>query len=151
MSSRVTPAIALAGLLTVLSAVSTEAGLLKCKSDPIVLLSDGTEVDLTADIDTLPWNVTNVNYTLHVPKGLNTLLIIRTPAWLTTIERFSVIADQQQGHYDSTTLVKTSSPSIRVTAKLLVRLAFGSAKGLTGQNLRVQATIPTLLPDLIPW
>ena len=151
MSSRVKPAIALAGLLTALSAVSTEAGLLKCKSDPIVLLSDGTEVDLSADIDALPWNVTNVTYTLHVPKGLNALLIIRTPAWLTTIERFQIIDDQAQGHYDSTTVVKTNNGIVRVTAKLLVRLAFGSANGVTGQSLRVQAAIPKLLPDLIPW
>jgi hypothetical protein len=85
--SRATTALALAGLFSAFSAVSTEASLLRCKSDPVVLLSDGTEVDLSADIDTLPWNVTNVYYTLHVPEGLNTLLVIRTPTWLTTIER----------------------------------------------------------------
>lgn len=147
---RATTAIALAGLFSVLSAVSTEASLLRCKSDPVVLLSDGTEVDLSADIDALPWEVTNVYYTLHVPKGLDTLLVIRTPAWLTTIERFKIIADQQQGHYDATALVKTSRGSVRVTAKLLVRLSFASVKGMADQNLRVQVTVPKLLPDLIP-
>jgi hypothetical protein len=151
MSSRATPALVVAGFLSAFCAVSAEAGLLKCKSDPIVVLSDGTEVDLSADIDTLPWNVTNVTYTLHVPKGLNALLIIRTPAWLTTIERFQIIDDQAAGHYDSTTVVKTNNGTVRVTAQLLVRLAFGSANGLTGQSLRVQAAIPKLLPDLIPW
>jgi hypothetical protein len=150
--SRVTTASALAGLLTAFSAVSTEASLLRCKSDPIVLLSDGTEVDLSADIDTLPWNVTNVDYTLRVPKGLNTLLVIRTPVWLTTVERFTITADQPTGRYDATAQVKTRTKGdVRVTANLLVRLTFASAVGMTNQRLRVLVTVPKLLPDLIPW
>lgn len=150
--SRATTGVVLAGFLSAFSAVSADASLLRCKSDPIVLLSDGTEVDLSADIDTLPWNVTNVDYTLHVPKGLNALLIIRTPAWLTTVERFTIIADQPSGRYDATAQVKTKTKGdVAVTANLLVRLSFASAMGMTNQRLRVLVTVPKLLPDLIPW
>jgi len=144
--SRATTAIALAGLLSAFSAVSTEASLLRCKSDPVVVLSDLTEVDLSADIDTLPYNVTSVYYTLHVPVGLKVVLVLRTPNWPTTIERFNIIADQAAGHYDATVVVKTTKSNIGVTGNLLVRLAFDSVKGMTGQNLRVQVTIPKLLP-----
>ena len=36
-----------------------------------MVLSDGTIVHVSAEIDTLLWNVTEVHYTLHVPSGLS--------------------------------------------------------------------------------
>src|SRR4029079_1830933 len=80
-------------LLTGLVQTAAFAKLLACRSDPVVLLSDGTVVDVSADIETLPFNVTEVHYTLHIPEGLSAVLIVHTPTWLTSTETFTIYAD----------------------------------------------------------
>lgn len=132
-------AVALVGLLTVLPPPAY-TGLLRCRSDPAVLLSNGTLIDLSADIDAMLWDVASVNYTLYVPSGLRAILIIRTPNWPGTKETFTIVSDKPPKVYDSTTIVKTKRPGIGVTANLLVNLSFASARGWDGQPLRVGVT-----------
>jgi hypothetical protein len=118
----------------------TFARLLECRSDPVVVLSDGTIVDVSADIDTLLWNVTEVHYTLHIPQGLSPVSVVRTKAWLTSTETFSFYADQSADHYSSSTLVQTKSGNSAVTANMLVNLGSGQASGYTGQLLNISLT-----------
>lgn len=132
-------AVALIGLLTVLPPPAY-TGLLRCRSDPAVLLSNGTLIDLTAVVDAMLWDVASVNYTLHVPMGLRAILVIRTPNWPGTKETFKIIADQAPKVFDSTTIVLTKRRGVGVTANLLVNLKFAAASGWDGQPLRVGVT-----------
>jgi hypothetical protein len=110
---------------------------LPCRSDPVVILSNGTIIDLSADVDAMLWDIASVHYTLHVPKGLRAILIVRTPNWPGTKEKFSVVADQAPNTFDSTTTVFTKRPGVGVTANLLVNLQYAAARGWDGQPLRV--------------
>lgn len=132
-------AVALIGLLTVLPPPAY-TGLLRCRSDPAVLLSNGTLVDLSADIDAMLWDVKSVNYTLYVPAGLRAILVIRTPSWPTTKETFKIVANQAPKVYDSTTIVYTKRTGTGVTANLLVSLSFASARGWDRQLLKAGVT-----------
>lgn len=117
---------------------SSFAKLIACRSDPVVILSDGTIIDVSADIDTLLWNVTEVHYTLNIPAGTSPLVIIHTPAWLTSTETFTITADQEPHRYTSSTQVRIrGGSSVQVNAHMLVNLGYGTASGVTGQVLHI--------------
>ena len=126
-----------------LAALSPEAGAaaFRCRSDPAVLLSNGSIIDISADIDALPWDIQTVDYTMHVPAGVRVLLVIRTPSWPTTRETFKVVADQPAGTYDTFTVVKTrdrSAVRANLTVKTLTNLIeIGSKDGYDRQLLRL--------------
>jgi hypothetical protein len=112
-----------------------QARILACRSDPTVVLSNGTILDLSADIDTLLWNVQEVHYELHVPAGVSAILVVRTTAWLTSQETFTIVADQPAGVYSAFTTASTKDGNATVTANLLlltalrVKLDFAAASG----------------------
>lgn len=126
-----------------LAALSPEAGAaaFRCRSDPAVVLSNGSVVDISADIDALPWDVQTVDYAMHIPAGLKVLLVVRTPTWPTTRETFRVIADQPAGVYDTVTVVKTrerSAVRANLTVKTLLNLIeLGSKDGYSEQNIQL--------------
>lgn len=132
-------------LLTGLVRTPALAKLVSCRSDPVVVLSDGTIVDVSADIETLPFRVTEVHYTLHIPEGLTPILIIHTPTWLTTTETFTIFSDMPPNRYSSETTVSTVSSNIGVTARMLVNLGTGKAQGFSGQALRIELADNQLL------
>lgn len=113
------------------------AALINCRSDPVVLLSNGTLLDVSADIGTLLFNVEEVHYTLHIPSGLSVVLAISTPTWPTTVETFTVYADNPPGQFTTHTVVHTAHPNTAVTANLLVNLTYRTTSGVSGQNLTV--------------
>jgi hypothetical protein len=101
-----------------------------CRSDPVVILSNGVVMDFGASIETLPWNVQEVHYELHVPVGVNLIASIHTPTWIGTVESFTFYADQPPGQYVITTIVETRADNVRVNLDAtLVSLAL--------KNLRV--------------
>lgn len=116
-----------------------QAKLLFCRSDPVVILSNGTILDLSADVGTLLFNVREVHYVLHVPVGVYPILTIHTPAWLTSQETFAVIADQQPDSYSATAVVRTRVGNASVTTNLLVlttsklKLGFDANTGAEGE------------------
>ena len=140
----------LLGLAAVLLAVlPAQAAVLGCRSDPAVVLSNGLVLDLSADIAVLPWDVQKVVYSLHIPRGVNPVVILRTRAWPTSIESFIAYADNPPGRYDSTTVVHTRQRGVAVTAHLLVGLNSGSASGFDRQRLYAGVTAHGLLPPSI--
>lgn len=116
------------------------AALVECRGDPVVVLSDGTLVDVSATIDTPLWNVKQVHYTLHIPRGLSPTFIIRTKAWLTSQESFTIYSDNAAHAYSSATTVQTQTSDIAVTASMLVNLGYGQRDGVTGQTLKIDLT-----------
>lgn len=122
-------------LLLVVTSV-THAAAIACRSDPLVLLSDGTILDLSASIDASLWDVTDVTYTIHVPVGVHAILAVSTPNWPTALERFSIVSDQPRGVFDTYTVVNTSTGAA-VTAQLLVGLRLDTTSGVNGESLRV--------------
>lgn len=118
----------------------TDAKLTQCRGDPLFILSDGTVVDVSEDIETLPLNVTAVQYVLHIPAGLSVVTFVHTPAWLTSVETLTVYADKPAHQYSSTTTVYAGLSTVGVTAHMLVNLGSGDASGVSGQPLTITLT-----------
>lgn len=119
---------------------------LMCRSDPIVILSNGVTMDIGASISTMPWQVTEVHYELHIPQGVSVILAVQTPTWLTSQETFTVIADQAPNNYKVSTIVHTKVGNASVSADttlisaLKVKVGSYSASGMENQLLWVSFT-----------
>ena len=135
----------------VLSAVNVRsalAGWLNCRSDPVVILSNGVTMDISADISTWPWRVQRVDYILHAPADVELVLAVGTPTWLTSQETFTYSADQEAGEYHIETIVHTNQGNASVTANTILLSALGlqldgeSVPGSEGQVLHAYLTTP---------
>jgi len=122
------------------------ARLAECRSDPLVILSDGTVLDISADIGALLFDVKEIHYTLHIPTGLKVVIAVSTPNWPTTIERFTVYADNPPGTFTSTTTVYTREENTPVTANFLVNTTYRTLDGVSGQGLTIEIKARRLLP-----
>lgn len=136
-------------LLTLaVSASIVSAGWMQCRSDPVVVLSNGLTLDLSADISTLPSEVEQVDYILHVPQGVTLVTAIATPSWPTTIETFTLYDDALPGEYHSETIVTTTAGDATVTAHTILLSATGaqlnaiSVSGVEGQLLHAYVNAP---------
>jgi hypothetical protein len=119
------------------------AQLAGCQSDPVLLLSNGTEIDLHASIDDSSDDVQQVTYTVHVPAG--TRLVIDTPGALGPKEVVRYAADQGPDHYTTTTVVDTGSGGVTVMATTqalaLVGAALVTVSGVSHQRLSVSLAL----------
>ncbi len=112
-----------------------QARIVACRSDPVVILSNGTILDLSAEVSTLLLNVEQVHYELHVPVGVTAIAWIHTPAWLTSQETFTIIADQQPNTYAASSRAITKDGDATVTTHFLllsllgVKLDYDAASG----------------------
>lgn len=129
--------------LMVLPVNGIMAGWMQCRSDPVVILSNGIVMDLSADISVYPWQVQQVDYTLHVPAGVSLVAVIPTPLWVTTIETFNLVDDAPPGEYHSVTTVYTSKRRAQVTANNILLSATGiqldlqSASGIERRPIHI--------------
>ncbi|MCI0647751.1 MAG: hypothetical protein L0332_17150 [Chloroflexi bacterium] len=112
-------------LVLIVSSSGVSAGWAQCRSDPLVILSNGLVLDLSADIGVFLWNVQNVDYVLHVPEGVTLVASISTPAWPTTLETFTLYSDNPPGEYHSITTVYTNQGNATVTAHTVLLSALG--------------------------
>ena len=92
------------------------AGLGGCRTDPVILLSNGRVLQLAAEIDTELSNVRSVVYTVHAPIGTYPVLIVYTENPLRNVERVVFHADSLPGRYRSETVVDTTENNTRVVA-----------------------------------
>ena len=109
-----------------------------CRTDPIVILTDGTIIDISASIDSPLFTLQHVTYTLHAPVGSRVLLVLRTPNLPRTTESFEFYADGPPDQIQTDTLVTTSTSNVGVTATMLVGLRMQSISGEANEHLVVQ-------------
>ncbi len=72
-----------------------------CGGDPIVVLSDGTTIDVNATTDADASAVRRIVYTLHAPAGTRVVSVTS----LGVRETLSFVADNAPGRYDTITRV----------------------------------------------
>ncbi len=79
-----------------------------CRADPLVHLTNGTIIDVSAFIAADASAIQGITYVLHGPKD-TTFSTVTWPTWdqFTAIETFQYIADQDPGLYRTDTLVRT--------------------------------------------
>jgi hypothetical protein len=146
--------ITLVGLLLIGLALSesfapiTEAAVGGCRADPIVTLSDGTILDVSAKIDTDVSNVREIHYVIHGPRDVKLVAAISTPTLgFEGKESFIYYDDAAPKQYITETLVQTSYDQVSVTAQTtfvnvtislsdLLTLQYQPINGFNNQILR---------------
>jgi hypothetical protein len=129
-----------------------QATIFGCRSDPVLVLSDGTILDVTADIDTSVSNVQEIHYTIHGPPNVQLVAAIRTPTLgFQGKETFTYYADAEPYQYVTETLVQTTPDRVSVTSHTIfgkvtlvhmipVELQYKPITGFNGQVLRAVLT-----------
>ena len=119
------------------------AGLGGCRTDPVIVLSNGRALQLAAEIDTSISNVQSVVYTVHAPIGTYPLLIVYTDNPLRNVERVIYRADLLPGRYSTETVVDTTGSNTSVIATGILVDALGRpltnrrTEGRENQQLRL--------------
>lgn len=112
-----------------------------CRSDPIVVLSNGVVLDLSADIADDVSDVTSVRYTLHGPFGVWVMRAISTDGPVGYDEGFAYIPDAPVGVYQDETVVTTGADSVNVTAT--VAGGYASTLGVTPGMVGLKSWVTT--------
>lgn len=133
-------------LVMVFMTSNVQAGWLSCRSDPIVHLSNGQILSLSANIGTRLNDVEEVHYTLHLPADVTVEQVVGTPRWPNTLETFTALQDGNPGEYRTETIVHTSEEDIPVTARIRVMGVGGNVTdtedGFESQSLQLVVPIP---------
>ena len=112
-----------------------------CDSDPVVVLSNLAEVDLSAAIDDDLSDVSRVVYVLHIPTGTSAISVINTDGLMGLRESLQFVADQPPGTYVSDTTVFTGAPHTAFTAttsvSALPSLGRQSASGYSNHDVTI--------------
>jgi hypothetical protein len=96
---------------------TAEAAVSGCRTDPIVILSDGTILDVTAEIGTSASKVREIHYVVHGPRGVKLIASISTPTLgFTGKETFTYYDDAPARQYITETVVQTMYDNVSVTA-----------------------------------
>lgn len=108
-----------------------------CRTDPIVQLSNGAVLRLTATVNTAPSNLQNVTYTIHAAPGVTITNITYTAN--ATYEKVVLQNDETAASvYDVDTYATLASGSATATASTLIAgVGTGTAAGLTTDHLMV--------------
>lgn len=123
-----------AGLVLALMTTGTALGVVSCRADPTVTLSNGVSVELWDTIGTGISNVSGVAYVLHVPKGVS----VRQITYDSTgyLEHVQVVDDQQGSHYSLSTTATVTGSSASVTVNAIRRDGTTATKnGTTSQAI----------------
>ena len=125
----------------------SEAAVGGCRSDPVVVLSDGTILDISAAIDTDVSNVREIHYTVHGPRDVKVISISIPTLGFTGKETFTYYDDAEPKQYITETLVQTTYDRVGVTAQTtfanvsislsgLLTLQYTPINGFNNQSLR---------------
>lgn len=79
-----------------------------CRSDPLVVLSTGTILDLSAVIGADVSTVARISYTLHAPAGTSVVKVISTDGDVQYKEQFTLRTDNPTGVYGVQVQVQTT-------------------------------------------
>jgi hypothetical protein len=107
--------------LTVFGFGTASAGLDACAGDPVLYLSNGTTLRITATIETNVSNVSSIDYTVHLPKGVTVVRTVKAgnPA-VSRLENVAVKNDSKAG-YKSETLVTLNKTQNQVRVSVQIR------------------------------
>ena len=120
-----------------------EAGGSACRTDPIIVLTNGAQLQMDARMTTNIENVRSVVYTIHAPVGVRVALILYTDNPLRNVERVVFHADGPPDQYSITTVVELASGGADVTTTSILVHALGleldrdRASGRNHQHLRM--------------
>lgn len=91
--------------------------IMACRTDPVVFLSNGVKINLSATLyNAKPSDVRQITYLLHAPAGVTVTNVVYTGGAFSHRESFQFVADDTPNSYDSTTFVDTVNTGISVTA-----------------------------------
>ncbi len=123
--------------------LAAQAALTSCNSDPMVRLSTGVTVTMSATIRTAMSNIIDVSYTLHVPAGASVVSIAYPDQFGPLKDTATIVADNPSNTYTSTTVVYLNSgvAPVSYTATTSVGVADGSSTAASGS-----ATTPDGVP-----
>lgn len=114
-----------------------------CSTDPIVYLSDGSVVTVTASINADPSDVKRVLYVLDAPAGTHVINVVYTGDAFAGKELFRFRADNPAGTYDSDTVAYTEGRSVPMTVTMTVAGATptsGTVSGYSKHTLHVHTS-----------
>ena len=110
-----------------------------CRSDPIVMLSDGTVFQVDTSIADAPSDVQQLSYAIQVPGDTTVLKVVSTGGTLKGKEIVTVSATGSPGTYSADVLVSTGLANVPVSVRARVPGAGSTvAAGQSGQDLLVQ-------------
>ena len=134
-------------LMTMMFAWATSdasAALVRCRTDPIFVLSNGDSISVILDIGTTPASIKNINYVLHVPAGVTVRKVAYTNMNFRLPETYRVYQDSPAKTYTIDTIVTTqtlSSNEVIVYARMNTGIT-KSVSGFTNQHLFITLTRP---------
>jgi hypothetical protein len=113
------------------------AAIVACRGDPIVWLSSGETIQMTAQVAASAAEVRQVVYTLHVPVGAIITRVVYDSGPLGRKESVVLVDDLLPNHYATDTLVMTYRNGIAVTASTSMGMMRDSASGLNDEHVIV--------------
>jgi hypothetical protein len=130
-------------VLLALQVDSVAAMLRSCRGDPKFFLTDKTKLTVIVDMDTEESNVKEVNYTLHVPPGVDVKKAVFTAGGLGESETYEVVQDSQPDTYIVDTFVTTKVSGVNITVKSDLKKKFaGTAVGHEDEHLILELERP---------
>jgi len=130
-------------LLATLPVSTVSAALRTCRTDPIVLLSNGYGMSISSIVGTDVANVVMIRYTLHVPQGVTAKRVVYTGGALAGKETLTLVADQANGRYAVETAVSTRVGSASVSTTFnLFSVARITGTGISGEPFRMDQVAP---------
>lgn len=123
--------------LTVFGFGTASAGLDACRGDPVLHLSNGKTMTIDVTIGTSVANVKNVQYEVHVPRGVKLVGTDWTgdPA-LIAVENLKFRDDAPAGQYQSDVFVKTKADHVAVSVRTTLDKQSKTVSGFSGQHLK---------------
>ena len=112
-----------------------------CRSDPVVLLSNGTVVDLTVVVNDAPSDIQRVGYVLHGPAGTQVVRVVYS-AEKSNLESLTFYADLEAGGYAAGALVST-------VASTTAAVELSARAWLPGSRERLDASGTGLVNQLL--
>jgi hypothetical protein len=105
-----------------------------CRTDPIVALSNGVTVKITASIADYSSDVQHVSYVLHAPAGTSVTKVTLTGGPFAARESFSFYSDGAVHTYDTDTVVTTGRAGVAVTATTAVHSTTSVTRSTSGTD-----------------
>jgi NhaP-type Na+/H+ and K+/H+ antiporter len=83
----------LVAIMLVMPTARVSAAMVRCRTDPIFMLSNGDVINVTLDISTHAAYVINITYVLHLPAGVTVKRVAYTAVNLRIHEMYHVYQD----------------------------------------------------------